>query len=255
MFCPLCGKEVAEEQMFCQHCGAKLREDAGYAEQATAPQERDKTAWEDRERYGSFRGLVNTLNEVLFRPSEFYRKMPVVGGLTEPLLYALIVGMVGLMFSYMWQIATRGTMESMMPGMPAGAGHEMLQGTGLAFLAFFSPLIVILGLFLSAGILHVCLLLVRGTTAGFEGTFRVVSYGYSVNLFLVVPFCGYPLMVVWAIVLYIIGLKEAHRTTGGKAAFAVFLPVIACTCLVVFAITMLLGAAAASFGTLLQMQK
>lgn len=255
MFCPYCGKEVAEDQMFCQHCGAKLRQEAGTAEQTSAQQGRGKTAWEDRQLHGSLRGLITTLNEVLFRPSEFYRKMPVTGGLTEPLLYALIVGMFGLMFSTIWQLATKGAMQNMIPGMPMGAGHDMLQGTGLVFFAFFSPLLVIIGLFLSAGILHVCLMLVRGATAGFEGTFRVVSYGYSANLFLVLPFCGYPLMIVWSIVLYIIGLKEAHQTTGGKAAFAVFLPVIACTCLVALAVTMLLGAAAASFSTLLQLQK
>ncbi len=255
MFCPQCGKPVAEDQMFCQHCGAKLREEAGSAPAAAAEHGAGKTPWEDRDQLGSLQALIKTLNEVLFRPTEFYRKMPVTGGLTDPLLFALILGMFGIIFSKLWQIATKGAMEGILPGMVGGARYDMLQGPGLAFTAFFSPLFVILILFLSAGILHACLVLVRGATTGFEGTFRVVSYGYSAYLFLALPFCGGPLMAVWALVLTIIGLKEANRTTGGKAAFAVFLPLIACACLAALAVTMLFGAMAASFGTLLQMQK
>ena len=71
-------------------------------------------------------------------------------------------------------------------------------------------------------------MMVKGARNGFEATFRVVAYGYSANIFLVVPFCGGLLAGVWAIILYIIGLREAHETTGGKAALAVFLPVVVC---------------------------
>ena len=67
-------------------------------------------------------------------------------------------------------------------------------------------------------------MMVKGAKPGFEATFRVVAYGYSANIFMVIPFCGGILPLVWAVVLSIIGLREAHETTGGKAAFAVFLP-------------------------------
>ena len=98
MFCPQCGNEVGDEQAFCQHCGARLVQEAGTAE--IAPQEpeaggREKTAWEDREAKGFFAGLFRTLNDTLLHPTAFFKKMPVTGGLTDPLLYALIVGMVG----------------------------------------------------------------------------------------------------------------------------------------------------------------
>ncbi len=254
MFCPHCGKEVADDQVFCHHCGTRLREQeqpAPSGEEAAVAGGRQKTAWEDRESRGFFNGLFKTLSDALFRPTDFFRTMPVTGGLTDPLLYALIVGMIGLMFSYLWQILTRGAMQSMI-GMPSGAGQYLFQGIGLAVLAFLSPLLLIAGLFLSAGILHVCLMLVKGSRSGFEGTFRVVSYGYSANVFWAIPFCGGLLAGVWAIVLYIIGLREAHETTGGKAAFAVFLPAIVCCGLLFFALAMLLGAAAGSLGLMMQ---
>ena len=258
MFCPHCGKEVADGQIFCQHCGAKLFEETApesALEKAPLGGGREKTSWEDRETQGFFGGLFKTLNETLFRPSEFFKKMSVTGGLTDPLLYALIIGMVGLMFSYFWQIALKSAMQDMLPGMQAAAGQRLFQGIGMTILAFLSPFLIILGLFISSGILHLFLVMVKGAKHGFEATFRVVAYGYSANIFLVVPFCGGLLAGVWAIILYIIGLREAHETTGGKAALAVFLPVIVCCGLIMIAVALFMGAIAASLGTIMQMQK
>lgn len=258
MFCPHCGKEAADGQLFCKHCGARLSEEAApepAQERAVVAGGREKTPWEDREALGFFGGLFKTLNGALFRPSEFFKKMSVSGGLTDPLLFALIIGMVGLMCSYFWQIVLKSAMQDMVPGMQAAAGQRLFQGIGLTILAFLSPFLIILGLFISSGILHVFLMMVNGTRNGFEATFRVVAYGYSANLLLVVPFCGGLLAGVWAIILYIIGLREAHETTGGKAALAVFLPAIVCCGLIVVAIALFMGAAASSLGTLMQMQK
>ncbi len=250
MFCPHCGKEIAEGQVYCQHCGARL------AEAAPISEGREKTEWEDRESKGFLSGLYTTLKDVLFRPSGFFKRMPVTGGLTDPLLYALIIGMVGLIFSYFWQILLQGAMQGMMlPGMKAAAEQNMFRGIGLAVLAFLSPFLIILVLFIGSGILHVCLMLVKGARSGFEATFRVVAYGYSTYILLVIPFCGGLIAGVWAVVLAIIGLREAHETTGGKAAFAVFLPVVVCCGLVLVAIAMFMGAAALSLGTIVQMQK
>ena len=255
MFCPQCGNEVGEEQAFCQHCGARLVQETGLAETTVSAHEtggRERTAWEDRETKGFFTGLVRTMNDVLLHPADFFKKMPVTGGLTDPLLYALIIGMVGLMFSYFWQILSRDTMQNMMPGLQAGSGQSLLQGTGLALLAFLSPFLIIAGLFLSAGLLHVCLLMLKGAKHGFEATFRTVAYGYSANILMVIPFCGGFLAALWALTLYIIGLREAHETTGGKAAMAVFLPAIACCGIILFALALFLGAAAGSLGMILQ---
>ncbi len=257
MFCPQCGKEVAEGQLFCQYCGTKIGAAADQMAPAAAPAEsgRTRTHWEDRETEGFFGGLFRTLREALFHPTEFYKKMSVTGGLTDPLLYALIIGMVGLMFSYFWQIVLRSAMQDVFPGMQAAAGQHFLQGIGLAIMAFLTPFFIILGLFVSSGLLHLCLMMVKGERRGFEATFRVVAYGYSANVFLVIPFCGGLLYGVWALVLYIIGLKEAHETSGGKAAFAVFLPVIICCGLITIAGLLFMGAVAASFGALTQMQR
>ncbi len=254
MFCPKCGKEVSEGQIFCQYCGARLVEEAFPAAEASTSQlsTREKTPWEDREARGFFNGLFATMREVLLRPSEFFKKMPLTGGLTDPLLYGLIIGMVGLMVSYMWQLAFKGAMNDMMPGMHAGTGQQFFHGAGIAVLAFFTPFLIILGLFLSSGVLHLFLMMVKGARQSFEATFRVVAYGYSPNIFLVLPFCGGIIAAVWGIVLAIIGLREAHEITGGKAAFAVFLPVIVCCGMITIAAAAFMSLVAASFGSLMR---
>ncbi len=262
MFCPRCGNEVADDQNFCHHCGARLaQERAGTAESVPPEAEvseagREKTPWEDRGAKGFFSGLFTTLNQVLFSPSAFFRKMPVTGGLTDPLLFALIVGMTGLMFSYLWRFVLRGAIQDMVPiaGMQIG-GDSVFHGIGLALLAFFSPFLIIIGLFVLAGVLHVCLMMVKGANQGFEATFRVAAYGYSANIFMIIPVCGNLIAAAWALVLYIIGLREAHRTSGGKASFAVFLPVIFCCGLLLFGTALFLGAAAGSLGSIIQMQQ
>ncbi len=247
MFCPHCGKEIAEGQAFCHHCGLKV------SEPAPGAGGRVKTPWEDRETQGFFGGLFKTLKDALFSPTDFFKKMPVTGGLTEPLLYALIIGMVGLMFMYVWQILLQGTMQSYMtPEMKAASGYHLFQGIGIAVLAVLTPFLIILGLFISSGILHLFLMMVKGTRAGFEATFRAVSYSYSPYIFMIIPFCGNFIAGIWTMVLLIIGLKEAHETTGGKSAFAVLFPIIVCCGLIVLAILLFVGTLAAAFGTMMQ---
>lgn len=244
MFCPHCGNETGEGQLFCQHCGASLAMET----KAESASNRGKSPWEDRERNGFFRGIGQTVSSVLFRPSAFYRRMEVRGGYTDPLLFSMIVGMIGLAASYVWQIMLKSTLQSMIPGMPASS-HAAMQAGDMVVLAFFSPLFLIAGLFISSGFLHLFLLLVRGARAGYEATFRVVAYASSANVLLLIPFCGNIVSGIWIIVLLIIGFREAHEISGGKAAAAVLLPLIACCAFFALMFAMFMGAIAASFGS------
>jgi hypothetical protein len=251
MFCPHCGKEVAGGQVFCQHCGSRLVEDR---EGVISAGGREKTPWEDRESTGYLGGLFRTVKEILFSPARFFRTMAVTGGLTDPMLYALIIGMTGLMFFYLWDILLHDSMQNFMtPEMRAAAGRAAMRGGSSVFAAIITPFLLILWLFVIAGMLHLFLLLVRGAKAGFEATFRVVSYSVSPFLFMVIPFCGMLITALWAMFVVIIGLREAHETSGGKAAFAVLLPLIFCCGVVALLAVIFMGAIAASLGSLTHM--
>lgn len=256
MFCPQCGKDILEGQAFCQHCGAALTESSSGLAQAAGG--RSKTDWEDREHSCFLSGLFATLRKILFRPAEFFRTMSVTGGLTDPLLFALIIGMVGLIFDYFWRALLGDVMHDFMPqGMAASSGQASFHGIGgMGFLAFFLPLLIIIGLFITSGFLHLFLMMIKGARAGYEATFRVAAYSYGANVLLALPVCGYLLAGVWAVVLTIIGLKEAHAISGGKAFFAVCFPVLLCCGLVLLAASVLfMGVFAASFGALMHLDK
>ena len=244
MFCPHCGKETSEGQAFCPHCGLRL------AEPLPAPSgERIRPRWEDRENSGFFPGLFKTLKDVLFTPSDFFRKMAVTGGLTEPLLFALIVGMTGLLFLYLWDILFYDSLHNfVISEFRAASERGMLRDYGFSYFSVLTPFSLIVALFLASGSLHLLLLMVRGAKGGFEATFRVVCYSISPLVFLVMPVCGMPITSLWIITLAIIGLKEAHETSGGKAAVAVLFPFIFFCSIITMTIVIFMGALAASFG-------
>jgi len=249
MFCPHCGNEIGEGHAFCQHCGMKL-EQTGIPPSPTGGRER--TPWEDREKEGFFGGLFKTLHQVLFKPGQFFKRMPVTGGLSSPLLFALITGMVGLMFSYTWQMMLEGTIQGYLPPEMQASRYQMFEGPNLIALALLSPFALIMLLYLNAGFTHLLLMMVKGARAGFEATFRVVSYCFSPILFQAIPICGGLIWFFWTLVISIIGLRDAHDISGGKAAFAVLFPLFLCCGVAVLLVLLFMGALAASFGMMPQ---
>ena len=246
MFCPHCGKEVSEGHAFCQFCGGTIASDV------SAPStSRTKTAWEDPSTRWTIKGLISSLKESLFAPATFFRIMNITGGITDPMLYALITGMVSWMIYYFWQIVLHDPLSSYLP-LKGASDFDVFQGTGIVAAALLTPFMLIASLFIWSGILHLLLMMVRGAKNGFEATFRVVSYSIGAYVFLMIPFCGAIISALWTIVLAIIGLKEAHGTTGGKASFVVLFPLIMCCAIVALFFLLVLGTVAASFGTMAQ---
>ncbi|HTF99410.1 MAG TPA: YIP1 family protein, partial [Nitrospirota bacterium] len=211
------------------------------------------TPWEARRDIGFFNGLVKTIKETLFSPSGFFKKMPVSGGLADPLLYALIVSMAGLIVFYFWDSLLRAPLQDYVgPQFRTATEQNVLFSKGGPVLAIGTPFLLVGGLFVVSGIQHVLLLMFRGAQAGFEATFRVVCYSISPTVFLMVPVCGMPVASIWSLVLAIIGLKEAHRISGSRAALAVLAPFFACCGMLLMMIVLFLGAFAAAVGNFIQ---
>jgi hypothetical protein len=111
-----------------------------------------------------------------------------------------------------------------------------VQGwAGFVAQVVFGWIFVVISAFVAAGILHLMLLLLGGARHDFEATFRVVAFAQATSLLLLIPFCGQfagGASGLWTLVLYILGLAEAHRIGHGKAAAAVLLPLVLCCCCV-----------------------
>jgi hypothetical protein len=108
---------------------------------------------------------------------------------------------------------------------------------------FFTPIISVIALFICAGILHLLVaLVVKPANTGFEATFRVVSYSNVVQLVGWVPVLGPLVAAVASIVLSVIGVREVHETTTGKAALVVLIPAAVGLLIALLLIALVVGA-------------
>jgi hypothetical protein len=184
--------------------------------------------WEDPARTSTFERFVETAKLLATRPGEAFAGMPTSGGIGAPLLYAIVVGWIGIAIAVVWNTLLQGMWIPFMGGgeeAAIAAGFTAAWAVGLVILA---PIFVIIGVFIGAAILHLMLMIVGGANNGFEATVRVVCYAQTAQLAGIIPFCGGLISMVWAIILYVFGLSNAHRTTQGKAVLAVLLPVVLC---------------------------
>jgi len=183
--------------------------------------------WEHRQERGFLNAFIETLAMVLMKPDLAFRTMKTEGGLAEPLIYALIGGCVGGIVSLLLSLG----LQSM--GLFAGQRDTFaaLAGIGVGSIALIVlvPVFIVIGLFIGAAIVHLCLMIVGGANKSFETTFRVLSFSQgSTGPLQIIPVCGGLIAGVWALVVNCIGLARAHETTTGRAVLAVLLPLVVC---------------------------
>lgn len=193
------------------------------------------TPWEDRARLGVLNALVETTRRVLTEPASFFRAMPTSGGIGSPLLYAVILGWLGLVASSFYGAVFQSIVgSSLTPWTERPELAPMIafmeSWGGFAVQVVLGPVFVVIGVFVGAGIFHLMLLLIGGAARGFEATVRAVSYAQAPGILLLVPFCGQLVAGIWTLVLYVIGLAEAHGIGYGRAVAAVLLPILLLCC-------------------------
>ena len=167
--------------------------------------------------------FVQTAREVLFNPVGFFRGISRQGDYLNPLVFAIICALLS---------AVIGAVLQLVINLIAG------NGVGTAFASFvgtliFLPIGTAIGLFIAAAIYHLfVLLLIRPSHAGYEATFRVVAYAAVLQLFTwlgAIPILGVLVLLavlVYNVVLSVIGMREMHGTTTGRAVAVVLLPVV-----------------------------
>lgn len=206
-------------------------------------------AWEDESR-PVFDRWKDTVVGVFTAPTAFFDAMRQEGGIGASLVFAIIGGWIGAAMSQVWGFFHFPTVWTVLlrmglpipPGMTAGAGFfATICGIVLA------PLFVAIAMFISAGILHLCLMLVGGAKRPFETTFRVVAYvAGSIGLLNILPFCGIVVTCIWVTVAQVIGVSRAHQISVGRALVAVLIPLaVVLTCCVLGLLLWVLGGVAA----------
>jgi hypothetical protein len=193
--------------------------------------------WERRQEMGFLQALLQTIGRVLTKPAEVFSKMRTKGDLASPLLYTIFltvaVGILTLPYGFLYTTALKHLVQNLpnASGYPANFFEiQPLNFTNVAMAIVLMPILVTVGSFLRAGLLHLVLYLTGGAHKGFESTFRVACYSDATTaIFRVIPFLGVLIAIVLDLWLLIVGLKQVNRIEGWRAALAVFfLPLCCC---------------------------
>ena len=144
-----------------------------------------------------------------------------------------------LVFSILCTIifAAIGSMiTSFMPTnmLPFGAAGGVV-GAVVLFITLIVGLI--LGLFIGGAILHIFVYIVGGRK-GYAQTVKAIAYGMTPTLLLGwIPVIGI-IAGIWALIVEILGIRELHEISTGKAVLAVLLPAIISGIIVAIAATL-----------------
>lgn len=184
--------------------------------------------------------LAETWRRSVFQPTSFFRAMP-AGPYGSALLYFLPLGVMAAGFRLFWS-GVYATLGFSLSNYIAGFNEPSALDRLVDFL--LSPLLLVIGLFLASIVLHGALKLLGAARRPLSATTRVLAFAYGVELFVIVPALGPLISAVWMLVLIVIGLREVHGTTTGRALLAVIVPFALLT------ILFLLVAMLAAFGML-----
>jgi hypothetical protein len=167
--------------------------------------------------------FVSTVQNVVLRPVDFFRGILRQGDFVNPLIFAIICYEVSAILGGIIALAF---------------GNQGFGGFIVSII--LAPIGTAIALFIGAGITHLLVMLIVGSrNSGYEATFRVAAYSSVVNLVSWIPIIG-GLLSLYAIYMAIVGIREVHTTTTGKAALVVLIPVAVVLLLVI----LVLGAAA-----------
>ena len=207
--------------------------------------------WERRDELGTGQGFVEALKLFVVSPVEAFGQTRRKGDYASPLLFAIVVGWVGVLIAKIWETLLGMSILSTFPPELRDQLPFLVGGSsfGLVLSQILAPVYILVALFIWSALLHLCLVLVGGlkhSSAGFEGTFRVVSYTTVAQLGSLVPVLGSVITLVWSIVLGVIGITSLHKSTQGQAIAALLIPLaLCCLCVVFFLMTLGAGLMAA----------
>lgn len=209
--CPTCGQEVDLP-------GQSLPPPPLPSAQAEPGGDSGMPAWEGRG--GFFSRLVRTTGQVLGHPVLFFSS-PFRRGYAWALSYGLILGTIGTAGHVLWGHYF---------------GYDSMSFRQALWTLIFSPLEVLVTLFISTWILHLFLLILGGAKNGVRATFRLMAYSQATGVLMLLPYVGIPLGVVWWLVVAIGGLAAAHGIGKGRAFLALIFPFLLLVALIVAAV-------------------
>lgn len=221
--CAHCGFELEVEADNCPLCGALVAGQAGgRGERAEVPGG-PIVSWEDPG-VPFPANLVRTWGEILTAPSSFFSRLPFDKPLARPILFYIIVVITAAFLSLL-VTSTLGIPEGLEEALGSyDIGMEMSTGAVALLTFFITPFVLLFALLINSLVIHLFVAMLVRERRTMGATTRVLCYAVAPYPIAVIPFAGPLVSSIWITVLVILGLRDAHRTTTGRAAAAVLIP-------------------------------
>lgn len=152
-----------------------------------------------------FAAIPQTAVNILTSPSNYFRNMPKAGGFIEPLVFAIVMGIIS------------GFIQAVLGIM----GLRLVMGVGMALASvILMPIVIVIGSFIGAAILFVIWKLM-GSQESYETAYRCGAYMSAISPIIailgIIPYIGSPVGIVLGIFFIVIASVEVHKIPSQKA--------------------------------------
>jgi len=171
---------------------------------------------------GLWKSIWMDFKMVMFSPKSFFSQHK--PDLKRSLIFGLLIGSIGAMFSLFWQLLFIAkkipSFLDLLQESPIGSVDLII------FLSFlFVPIMVLAGILIYSLLLHIFLFIMGAGKRGLEKTFMVICYSQAPKILSLIPMLGGIAGFIWRLVIQIIGLKHVHETSYFRIIIAFMVPV------------------------------
>jgi hypothetical protein len=149
--------------------------------------------------------IMETVKKVILNPVEFYRGMPKVGGFVDPLVFAVVLGVVS------------GVIRAVLGLVHLGPAVSVMDALGAVIMV---PVAVVIGGFIVAAILFVIWKLMESGES-YETAYRCAAYAAAISPIMavlgIIPYVGSLIGLAWGLYLVVTASVEVHKLPAQKA--------------------------------------
>ena len=182
-----------------------------------------------------FNEFIRESKEVLLNPKSYFSTMKTSGGMTEPLIKAVIYGAIAGVIAFIWSLLNLGAM-----------GGSMFSGGFGIMILIWKIIGSIIGLFIGAVILLVISSICKGN-AGFEANLRVTAavmvvmpisafFGFAIHINIYLGTIIGLAVSIFALWLIYNGLVEALKTNPETTKIVAYVLIVITVLFMIFTI-------------------
>lgn len=152
--------------------------------------------------------LITNAKKILSNPVEFYKDMPRTGGYINPLIFTLVMSVIG------------GLLTAILSFVGISSASGLIAGVASLMAVIVMPIFVVIASFIGGLVLHIIWKLL-GTEQSYETSYRCLAYASAIIpiivLLSIIPYLDTLVRVVWVTLLVIVASSVVHHIQGNKA--------------------------------------